>query len=104
MALIKPELFLNEKLSDLAWPVRYFYVALYSLADSDYQIKDTTPKALKARLLPYDDGSALSFLTELETGGFLTINEGVITLTGVAKKSRGGRKKTPELTEQLGEF
>lgn len=100
---LKPELFLNERLSDLAWPIRYFYLGLYSIADRD-NVVIGTPKSLKAQLLPYDDGNASEMLSTLETEGFLIRTDTVITLTGVAKKSRGGRKKKTELTEQLGEF
>lgn len=101
--MLKPELFLNERLSDLEWPIRFFYLGLYALADRDGVVIGT-PKSLKARLLPYDDGNAQTILDTLETEGFITREDTTITLTGVVKKIRGRRPKKEEMPTQKLEF
>jgi hypothetical protein len=70
---IKPEFFTNEKMADLSPAHRLLFIGLWTEADREGRLKDR-PRALRVRLLPFDDITDDEFdamLDDLHNGGFL---------------------------------
>lgn len=97
--MIKPDLFLNEQFSDLSFQDRYVYFGLAVLAGRDGVIT-ASPKSLKAKLLPYEDGNIETILTALEKAGFIARNDGVITLTGFVQRRKPRRTIAEEVIQE----
>jgi hypothetical protein len=68
--LLKPGLFLNERLAEVSPLGRLLFPALWCLADREGRLEDR-PKRIKAEALPYDNADISALLDELEAGGFI---------------------------------
>ncbi|MHB8409820.1 MAG: hypothetical protein ACYDHY_17335 [Acidiferrobacterales bacterium] len=68
--LLKPGLFLNERLAEVSPLGRLLFAALWCLADREGRLEDR-PKRIKVEALPYDDTDIDTLLTELAVGGFI---------------------------------
>ena len=62
---IKPGLFVNCELGELAPVVRLLFIGLWCLADKDGRLKDK-PKSIKVQILPWDDVDVDELLGQLD--------------------------------------
>lgn len=79
--LIRPKLFLDERLANLDAESRFFLVGLLFLADRDGRMEDR-PLKLRAQILPYGFGDGSPSLDALEHGGLISRGEGFIQIEG----------------------
>lgn len=68
--MIKPGFFDNEELSELSYPARILYIALWTLADRKGCLEDR-PRRIKAYAFPYEDVDVATELNALERVGFI---------------------------------
>ncbi len=67
---LKPGFFENEALAECSPLARLLFAGLWCIADREGRLEDR-PKRIRAKLLPYDDGSVDDMLQELHRVGFI---------------------------------
>jgi len=74
MRSIKPAFFANDRLAKCTPMERLLFVGLWCYADCAGRLLVNAPK-IKAAILPHDECDVVAMLTNLQTGGFVTLYE-----------------------------
>lgn len=69
---VKPEFWTDEKIVELSFEARLFFIGLWNYAD-DYGILEWSPKRIKMQLFPADNINIIELLHELHVAGLIIV-------------------------------